>query len=115
MAVSVASDGSQTATISTEHTLFDSSAVGTYQLTVDAVNLAAGDTLELRVYRMVRTGGTRRVLYFASFTGAQVTDDMVKVSIPASVGITDSGAFRATLKQTAGTGRVFPWSVEKFA
>lgn len=115
MGVSVASDGSQTATLTTEHTLFDTTAAASYVLSVDTVNMVAGDVLELRVYRMVRAAGTRRVAYYMRFDGAQPADDLIKFSVPVSCGITDSGAIRFTLKQTLGTGRAFPWSVEKFA
>jgi hypothetical protein len=107
--------GSQTAVINTEHTLADTSAAGTYQLSVDPINMAAGDSVTLRIYEMVLTSGTRRVVYCATFTGVQPTDDMIKISIPISTALTDSGAVRATLQQTAGTGRVFPWNLKKFA
>lgn len=115
MAVTVASDGSQTATIGTEHTLFDSTAAATYQLAVDPAAMVAGDVLEIRVYKMTRAAGTRRVVYYVRYDGAQPTDDMEKVSVPVSCGITDSGAIRFTLTQTKGTGRAYPWTVEKFA
>lgn len=109
------SHGTQTATVTTEHTLADTSAAGTYQLYVDTVNMVAGDVLELRVYHMVLTSGTRRVCYLARFTDAQPTDDLIKVSVPISTALTDSGAVRATLKQTFGTSRNFPWALLKFA
>jgi hypothetical protein len=77
--------------------------------------MAAGDVVVLRMYEMVLTSGTRRVAYCATFTGAQVVDDMIKISVPVSTALTDSGAVRFTLQQTAGTGRVFPWNLKKFA
>jgi len=107
--------GTQTATVGTEHTLADTSAAGTYQLQVDTINMADGDTIELRIYIMVLTGGTRRVVYFDTIYDAQPADDIIKVSIPASTALSDSGAVRATLKQIAGTGRNFPWNLLKFA
>lgn len=106
---------SQTATLTTEHTLADSAAAGTYVLSVDTINMAAGDVLELRLYEMVLTSGTRRVAYFARFADAQPADDLIKISVPISTALTDSGAVRATLLQTKGTGRVFPWNLKKFA
>jgi hypothetical protein len=115
MAVTAAGSGTQTATISTEHTLLDVSAAGTYTFHVDTNAMAAGDTLELRIYQMVLTGGTRRVAYFVSYSGAQSSDDLVKISVPISNELADSGALRFTLKQTAGTGRALPWKVLKYA
>lgn len=115
MAVTAASSGTQTATVTTEHTLLDVAAAGTYTLHVDAVNMASGDVLELRVYQMVLTAGTRRVAYYQRYDGAQQTDDMIKISVPISNELTDAGALRFTLKQTFGTGRNFPWKVLKYA
>jgi len=107
--------GTQTATVTTEHTLADTAAAATYVLSVDLVNMVAGDAVELRLYEMVLTSGTRRVAYFASFFGAQPADNLIAVSVPISTALTDSGAVRATLKQTVGTSRNFPWNLKKFA
>jgi hypothetical protein len=115
MAVTVDSSGTQAATVNTEHTLDDVAGPGTYQLGVDMTNMASGDVVELRIYKMFKTGGTRRVTYFASYQGVQPTDDMGKVSVPISTGLNDSGSIRFTLKQVAGTGRNFDWEVLKFA
>lgn len=115
MAVTVLGSGTQTAVIGTEHTLQDTSAAGTYQVAVDLINMQAGDELELRVKKILKTGGTLRVTYYARRDGAQPDDDMCIVSVPLSCGLTDSGAIRFTLKQTLGTGRNFDWEVLKFA
>jgi hypothetical protein len=115
MAVTAAASGTQTATVTTEHTLADIAAAGTYTLHVDTVNMAAGDVLELRAYQMVLTSGTRRVAYFMAYYGAQPTDDAIKISVPISNELTDSGALRFTLKQAFGTGRNFPWKILRYA
>jgi hypothetical protein len=112
--MTVVGSGTQTAIIGSEHTLQDTSAIGIYTFEVDTVNMAALDILELRVYKMVLTSGTRRVCYLERFTDAQPTDDLIKVSVPISTALTDSGALRFTLKQIAGTGRAYPWSVNSF-
>jgi hypothetical protein len=114
MAVTAAGSGTQAATIGTEHTLLDVAAAGTYTLHVDAVNMATGDVLELRVYQIVLTGGTRRVVYVTRYGDAQSADDLIKVSVPISNELTDAGALRFTLKQTAGAGRSYPWKVLKY-
>jgi len=115
MSVTAAASGTQTASIGTEHTLFDSATAGTYTFHVDAINMAAGDIVELRIYQMVLTGGTRRVAYMMRYMDAQPTDDIIKLSVPISNELTDSGALRFTLKQVNGTGRAFPWKVLKYA
>lgn len=115
MAVTADATGTQTATITTEHTLRDVAAAGTYTLHVDLSAMAAGDVMELRIYQIVLTGGTRRVAYFQRFDGAQPTDNMIAISVPISNELTDAGSLRFTLKQTFGTGRAYPWKVLLYA
>lgn len=105
MAVTVEGSGTQTAVISTEHTLITETEAKTLVLIVDTVNMVAGDELELRVKMKVLTGGTAALAYYAVFANAQA--DPIKLSIP----ITAPFGCVATLKQTAGTGRNFDWSL----
>lgn len=115
MAVTAQGSGTQTAVIGTEHTLLDVAVAGTFTLHVDLNAMAALDVLELRIYQIVLTGGTRRVCYFKGAYGAQSADDMIVISVPISNELTDAGSIRFTLKQTGGTGRAFPWKVLKYA
>lgn len=115
MAVTAAGSGTQTATLTTEHTLLDIAAAGTYTLHVDTNAMAAADVVEFRIYQIVLTGGTRRVAYFQGYYDAQPADDLIKISVPVSNELTDSGSLRFTLKQTVGTGRAYPWKVLKYA
>lgn len=118
MPVTAQGSGTQTATISTEHTLLDVAVAGTFTLHVDANAMASGDTLELRIYQIVLTGGTRRQAYLDSWTGAQdsSTNNLspIKISVPISSELTDAGSLRFTLKQPAGTGRSFPFKILKY-
>jgi Cu/Zn superoxide dismutase len=107
---SVASSGSQTATLTTEHTLTTqtpSTGGALYQLRVDAFNLANGETLVLKLKTMPRTGDTSRALYTTVFTHAQgdPIKDSPAVYVPASADLV------ATLTQTGGTGRAYPWAL----
>lgn len=114
----VNTSGSQSGThsiTSVEHIVQDINAAGTYTFHVDMNAMAAGDVVELRVYQMVLTGGTRRVAYYAAFTGAQPADDLVKISVPISNELTDAGALRFTIKEPRGGGEAFPWKVLKYA
>lgn len=99
------SDGSQTATISTEHTLATITTAGTYVLMVDTNNMALGDKLTLKVKVKVQSTGTTRLAFTANY--AHVQGEPVKLSIP--VASTNEIVF--TLEQTAGTGRAFPWEI----
>lgn len=106
MAVSINTDGSQTAVISTEHTLATITTAGTFVLGVDLANLVGGDVLELRIKTKLRTsGGTSRLAYIATFTNPQLELMVYSNPVPSPV------EFLATLKQTAGTGRAFDWAV----
>jgi hypothetical protein len=58
--------------------------------------MAAADVLELRVYQIVLTGGTRRVAYFARYQDDQPDDDVIKISVPISNELTDAGSLRFT-------------------
>lgn len=110
----VVASGTQTCVVGTEHTLFQSSAPGVYQLITDLVNEAAGDVIEHRGKRMTLASGTTRVELFQPYYGAQPTDDLIKESIPMGTPLSDTGAVTFSIKQTFGTGRAVPWSVIQF-
>jgi hypothetical protein len=114
MAVSAYNDGTLSAVIGTESDVCDVSATGVYSFHVDTVNMAAGDVLELRAYQTVLSGGTKRVAFFQQFYGAQLTDDLIKVSVPIGNDLTGATSLSFTIKQTYGTGRNFPWKVLQY-
>lgn len=106
MSWTVDSSGTQTATINTEHSLATPTTVATYVFSVDCVNLALGDLVELRCYDMV-DGTNYRQMWKGAYQHSQINN--AKVSPP--IAVTTQAKF--TLKQTAGTGRAFPWSVRR--
>lgn len=103
--------GTQTTVLTTEHTLLDVATAGLFTLHVDTNLMAAGDVLELRIYQIVLTGGTRRVAYMQRYADAQPADDLIKISVPIANELTDSGSLRFTMKQTVGTVHAYPWKV----
>lgn len=115
MAISLAGSGTQTAVIGTEHDLLDISAPGSFIYYVDKTNMAAGDILELRIYQIVLTSGSRIVAYFTRYVDAQPVDDMLAISVPITNDLSDSGSVRFTLKQTAGSGENYNWKVVEIA
>ena len=116
MAVTSHATGTKTVSvIGTEESLTTAAVAGTFTLHVDAFNLAAGDVLELRIKQMVLTGGTSRVAYYGRWDGVQSADDLIKISVPISNELTDSGALDFRLNQLKGTARAFPWKVLKYA
>lgn len=106
MTVAVESADTQTAVLNTEHTLSAPTAVGVRVLVVDLANLAAGDTVELRISRAALDEGTERLVHAAAFVGPVAEPIAISPPVPMPYG----GTF--TLKQTTGTPRDFPWSVE---
>lgn len=115
MAVTSQANGTQAASVGTEHQLADVNVAGVFSFHVDTNAMADGDILELRVYQMVLTSGTSRVVAVQPFYGAQNADDLIKVSAPIGNELTDATSLRFSLKQTFGTGRSFPWKVLKYA
>lgn len=116
MSVTTQGNGSQLTVIGTEHDLLDIAIPGTFVCSIDLTPMLAGDTVELRIYKIFKTGGTRRVVYgppYSTYVGAQPADDAGAISVPISNALTDSGSVRFTLKQTVGSVRTFDWTVEK--
>ncbi len=111
----VTTTGTQSGTHSlfSEETLLDVAVAGSFLLEVDLVNLAAADAVVLRIYAIVLTGGTRRVVYIGTYQDAQPVDGVISASVPVSNELTDAGSLRFTLSQTFGTARAFPWKVLK--
>jgi hypothetical protein len=98
--------GTQTSVIGTEHTLATDTTNATFYFEVDITNLANGDILELRIYTMTLNGGTLRLAWKSTYGPVPPIND-----IAASPPQPSDQSYRATLKQTAGTGRAWPWKV----
>lgn len=114
MAPTAQGQNTQTATVTTEHTLLDVAVAGVFQLKVDIpAAFVAGDVVELRVYTIILTGGTRHVEQYVRLEGPVAADEAIWYSDPVMNELTDSGSVRFTLLQTKGTGRSFPWKVLK--
>jgi hypothetical protein len=106
-APAVNTSGSQTATVTTEHTLATVTSAKVLQLAVDVANLAGGttpDIVELRIYGKARSGDTEREMFKQVLVGAQAQTLVVSPPVPSP------HHWKATLKQTQGTGRAFPWA-----
>lgn len=99
--------GTQTATLTTEHTLNGGAFTSnkTYVLVVDISALVNGETLELRAYMTCLTAGTERLLWYATWIHAQTEAIVMSAPIPSDI------SCKFTLEQNGGTGRAFPWKV----
>lgn len=99
--------GTLTATVGTEHFLGTDpkTNAAVAQLFVDLSNMQAGDVTEIRIYAAVLGGGTPRVVELWTAVGAQGRP--VFVSPP----IIFTANWRVSIRQTAGTGRSYDWSI----
>lgn len=105
MATSVKTSGSQTATLTTEHTLATITDAGVYVLSLDASNLVGVEELVLKIYGKARSSDSEALIFTASFTGPQIE------KLKQSPALLSPHHWRATLTQYGGTGRAFPWAV----
>jgi len=101
----VAASGSQAATISTKHSLYSSATSAVFVFMVDTSNMVNGDILELYIDQAYASGGARMQTYSVTYAHAQ--SDPGKVSVP----VVSPYSIEFFLKQTAGTGRAFPWVI----
>jgi len=108
MAYSVDS-GSQTAILTTEHTLATETDEGIYVLVVDTANMDLGDTVTLKIKTKYASGGTSRLAFSATYAHAQTEINKYSPPIPVDTEII------CTLTQAAGTGRTFYWNLLKVA
>lgn len=105
MGLIAAANGSQTATINTEHSLSQQTGIGIYVLLVNTAAMASGDALTLKIKTKRSTGDAIQTAYVYSFTDAQTEPHKYSVPVPVDTEIV------CTLTQTAGTGRAFPWKL----
>lgn len=109
MAVSVKTSGTQTATLTTEHTLATVTDAGTYQLIVDVDNLVNGETVVLKIKVKSISGQSSKLLWSTVLVNDQGANALViSPPIPAPI------EFVATLTQTGGTGRDFVWGIYSY-
>lgn len=101
----IESSGTQTAVLTTEHTLATPTTLNNRVVLVDAFALQAGETLTLRIKGKVLTGGTERIIREAVFTGP-----IYEANVQSMPAVMPFGG-TITLTQTGGTGRSYDWSV----
>lgn len=97
--------GTQTATVTTEHTLTTQTGNKFYSAYIDLTNMASGDTVEIRVSVIVKTAGSHILYYLGTYSGAQTNPLVYVASLPSDI------SWKLTLKQTVGTGRTYDFRV----
>jgi hypothetical protein len=115
MAISEAYSGSETVS-TTEWSLTTDTAGpdvdttdGIYQAFLDLNALAAGDVFVFKVYEKVLSSSTQRLVFSATFAGAQGSPNWASPSLILLHG------WDMTLDKLSGTDRAIDWSIRKVA
>ena len=102
----VAASGTQAATVDTEHTLSTNASAKTFVLLVSACTLSGSDVLELRLYTKVTGVSGSQQAFYGTYVGGLLTNKvLLSPPMPSPTSLT------ATLKQTAGSGHSYDWSL----
>jgi len=106
MAWALSASGSTTSTPGSEQTLATDTTNATYYFEVDLSAMQVGDIVQLRLYVMTLAGGTLRVAWESTY-GPALPVQLISPSVPQP----SDQSCRVSIKQTAGSARVFPWKL----
>jgi hypothetical protein len=98
------------AIIGTEHILYETTTGENYTGSVNKINMTAGDTVEIRFFKKVLAGSSQDLVEKRTFSDAPTEDTGTVYYLPH---VSCPFGMKLTLKQTAGTGRNYDWSVER--
>lgn len=87
----------------TEQTLAELLTTGYLSGNVDLSNLQAGDTVRIREYVRIKSGGDYKLYDYADYSGVQSRPAMYVARLPSKYGV------KITLQQTAGTYRSYDY------
>ena len=76
-----------------------------YVLKVNLANMALGDAVLLRIYTQDIPSGALTLTWSGSFSNIQTCPLVLSLPTPSDISL------RATITQTAGTGRTFNWEI----
>lgn len=99
----------QTLADGTEQTLATVTANKYLQFSINLTPMQSGDTLKVRWYKKVHSGGTLARFHMETYSGDRTIEPLSPVE--------DSGPFwianqaRLTIEQTAGTNRTYDWEI----
>ena len=105
MAVTSIANGTQSCTVTTEHTLATKTNNGVYVFMCDLSNAVNGDSFTIKIYTKDIAGGTSRLAYVATYAHAQT--ELHKYSIPVPSDI----EYKVSITQDTGTSRNVDWSL----
>ena len=105
MGLQTSAYGTQAAEINTEHSITQKTEIGIFVLLVDTTAMQIGDIVEIMIKTKRLSADSSVTAYISTFSDAQDAPHKYSVPVPSDVEII------CTLKQTAGTGRSFPWKL----
>jgi len=88
----------------TEQDVVELTELGTLEGWIDLSNMQAGDSVTIREYVRLKSGGTYRLYDSATYTGAQTKPALHVVKLPTRYGL------KVTLEQTAGVNRDYDYN-----
>lgn len=110
-----ASGTSSQSVTSTVTVLSAPNVAGLFSFHVDLNALAAGDVLELYLYRIILHSGTSRLeALLDRCVGAQPADQLIRSYSGIGNDLTDTNSLQFGLAQLEGTARAIPWKVLQY-
>lgn len=88
----------------TEQTVEESTLMAEIEGWIDLANMASGDTVVIRIYAKIKSGGTYRQYDSTTYTDAQTNPAIHIIKLPAKY------AYKTTLQQTTGSNRTFDYN-----
>jgi hypothetical protein len=110
MAISTEASGTQSCTVTTEHTLATITTAGVYVFEANLTNAVNGDAFRVREYIKTLTGDTAECVSDVVYANDQ--GNMPQVRFPPRESMF---SYAVTITQTAGTSRNVPWAIVKIA
>lgn len=101
------SSGTQTATLTTEHTLATLAGSKMYQAFIDCVNLVDDEIVTVKIKTKVLSGGVTRTLQSVTYNAQDANINPIMLLAP----LLSEQEYVVTLEQNNGTGRSFPWKI----
>ena len=88
---------------------------GLFSFHIDCNALAAGDVLEIYLYRIILHSGTGRIeALLDRLVGAQPAFGLIKSYSGIGNDLTDSNSIQFGIAQTLGSARALPWKVLQY-
>jgi hypothetical protein len=103
----IVSEGTHTIANNNEVDVFSTATAAYYFLTLDENAITAGNTIILRIYKVILNGGAYRKVYEQELIGSKVGEGLYVPPVSSSYG------WKFSIQRTAGSMTSVPYIVEK--